>query len=98
MTQFYDARGNAVGYVCGRYIHAMNGSAIGQLNGTHVHKLTGGYVGELHKHMVLDKHLGNYGNIGNPGNPGNAGNPGNPGNRGAVNYGYPDVFHKLLEE
>lgn len=47
--------------------------------------------------MVVDKHLGNFGNIGNPGNPGNAGNPGNPGNRGAVNYGYRDVFHKLLE-
>jgi hypothetical protein len=47
--------------------------------------------------MVVNKYLGNYGNIGNPGNPGNAGNPGNPGNRGSLNYGYPDVFHKLLE-
>ena len=47
--------------------------------------------------MVVDKHLGNYGNIGNPGNPGNPGSPGNPGNRGAVNYGYPDVFQRLLD-
>jgi hypothetical protein len=33
-----------------------------------------------------------------PGNPGNPGHPGNPGNRGAVNYGYPDVFDNLLED
>ncbi len=45
---------------------------------------------------LVDKHLGNFGNIGNSGNPGNAGNPGNPRNRGSVNYGYTDVFHKLL--
>ena len=98
MTDYiYDRSGNAVGFVRGRYIHSMQGKAIGQINGTHVHKLTGAYVGELHQDMVLDKHLGNYGNIGNPGNPGNPGSPGNPGNRGAVNYGYPDVFPKLLE-
>ena len=36
-TYLYDARGNAVGYVRGKYIHAMNGSAIGQINGSHVH-------------------------------------------------------------
>lgn len=47
--------------------------------------------------MIVDQHLGDYGNIGNPGNPGNPGSPGNPGNRGAVNYGYQDVFHKLIE-
>ena len=52
------------------------------------------YVGELHKDMVVNKHLGNYGNIGISGNPSNAGNP---GNRGAANYGYPDVFDRLLD-
>ena len=36
------------------------------------------------------------GNPGNPGNPGSPGNPGNPGNRGAVNYGFPDVWRQLL--
>jgi hypothetical protein len=98
MTDYlYDTRGNAVGFIKGRYIHSMRGTAIGQINGTHVHKLSGPYVGELHKDMVVDKHLGNYGNIGNPGNPGNPGSPGNPGNRGAVNYGYPDVFQRLLD-
>ena len=89
MTNYlYNSRGNAVGYIRDKYIHAMNGQVIGQINGTHVHKLSGQHVGELYKDMVVDKHLGNYGNIGNPGNP---------DNRGAVNYGYPDVSHKLLE-
>jgi hypothetical protein len=98
MIQYiYDARGAAVAYVQGRYIHSMRGQAVGQIvNGTHVHKISGQYIGELYRDMVVDRHLGNRGNVGNPGNPGNAGNPGNPGNRGAVNYGYPDVSHKLL--
>jgi hypothetical protein len=92
----YDSRGSAVGFWRGKYVYALNGTPIGQLNGCHVHKLSGQYVGELHKDMVVDKHLGNLGNIGNSGNPGNPGHPGNPSNRGAVNYGFPDVFHKLL--
>lgn len=93
----YDETGNAVGYILGNYVYALNGSAVGQLSASHVHKLSGQYVGELHEDMVVDKHMGSLGNIGNPGNPGNAGNPGNPGNRGAVNYGYRDVFHGLLK-
>ncbi len=70
---------------------------MGQLRGTHVHKLSGDYVGELDHDMVVDKHLGSFGNIGHPGHPGSFGHPGHPGNRGARNYGYPDVFQKLLE-
>jgi hypothetical protein len=92
----YDSAGRAVGFWRSRFVYTLRGAPIGQIRGTHVHKLSGEYVGELYKDMVVDRHLGNLGNIGNPGNPGNAGNPGNPGNRGAVNYGYPDVFHKLL--
>ena len=79
-----------------RYIYKLNGTPIGQLKDTHVHRLSGEYVGELYKDMVVDKHLGNLGNIGNPGNPGSPGSPGNPGSRGGVNYGYPDVWEKLL--
>jgi len=94
----YDQRGSAVGFWRSGYIYALSGKPIGQLNGKHVHKLSGSYVGELHKDMVVGKNVGNPGNIGNPGNPGNPGSPGNPGNRGRVNYGYPDVFPKLLED
>jgi hypothetical protein len=86
-----------VGFWEDKYVYALNGTPIGQLDGEHVHKLKGPYVGELYKDMVVDKHIGNLGNIVHPGNPGNPGHPGHPGNRGAVNYGYPDVFEKLLE-
>jgi hypothetical protein len=86
MTDYiYDGGGRPVGFWRGRYVYALNGTPIGQLNGTHVHKLSGSYIGELHQDMLVDKHLGNLGNIGNP------------GNRGAINYGYQDVFHKLTE-
>jgi len=93
----YNSGGQAVRFWRGKYVYDLTGNPIGQINGTHVHGLSGEYVGELHKDMVVDKHVGNPGNIGNPGNPGNAGTPGNPGNRGAVNYGYGDVFRRLLE-
>lgn len=95
MTDYiYGARGNAVGFIRGRYIHDIRtGRAIGQLKGTHVHKLGGSYVGELQDQMVV-RGGANYGNIGNPGNPGNPGTPGNPGNRGSRSAN--DVFETLL--
>lgn len=98
MDYIYNSHGDAVGYISENFIHEIHGRAIGQINNkTHVHKLSGNYIGELFEDMVVDMGYGNLGNIGNPGNPGNAGNPGNPGNRGSLNYGYPDVFQKLLE-
>ncbi len=70
------------------YIYNSHGQAVGFWSGRYVYKLNGTPVGQIN----------GIGNIGHPGNPGNAGNPGNPGNRGAVNYGYRDVFEKLLED
>lgn len=97
MTAYiYDAQGEPVGFHRDRFIYRLDGTPIGQLNGTHVHKLSGEYVGELYEDMVVDRYSWDLGNIGSPGNPGNGGNPGNPGNRGAFNYGYPDIFAKLL--
>jgi hypothetical protein len=97
INYLYNQYGNAVGFITGMFIYDMSGNAVGQINnGTHVHKLSGSYVGEIYKDMVVDMHMGNLGNVGNPGNPGNMGNPGNPGNRGGANYGYEDVFDKLL--
>lgn len=97
MSYLYDSSGNAVGFWKNKYVYALNGTPIGQISGTHVHKLSGSYVGELHKDMIVNMHLGNLGNIGNPGNPGSPGSPGNPGNRGALNYGFLDVFADLLK-
>lgn len=98
MPQFiYDKRGNPLGYINKKFIFTLRGQAIGQLNGAHVHKLSGAYVGELYKDMVVDKNIGDFGNIGHPGDPGNPGSFGIPTNRGVLNYGYPDVSHKLLD-
>lgn len=93
----YNSFGQAVGFWHRGYVYDLNGRPIGQINGTHVHKLSGKYVGELYKDMVVDKRIGDLRSIGNSGVPGKMECPSNPGNRGAVNYGFPDVFGKLLE-
>lgn len=98
MPQFlYDTYGNPVGYINENFIHTLGGTPVGQVNDTHVHKLTGEYVGELYMDMVVDMNLGDLGNIGHGGNPGNPGFFGIPENRGAVETGYTDVFHKLID-
>jgi hypothetical protein len=84
----YDANGDSVGFWRERFVFELNGNPVGQLRGTHVHKLSGDYVGELDHGVVVDKHLGSFGSIGHPGHS---------GNRGVRNYGYPEVFQKLLE-
>jgi hypothetical protein len=46
----YDQRGNAVGYVRGRYIHEMSGRAVGQLAASHnptLWKVSPGLVAKL---------------------------------------------------
>src|SRR5688572_16913344 len=94
---FYDRSGEAVGFRSGEYIYTMSGDAIAFIQGTHVHKLSGPYVGELHRDMVVNEYLSNPGSIGHVGNPGKLPRADNPGNRGPMDYGYPDVFHKLFE-
>lgn len=95
MTNYiYNSHGSAVGFWRPSLCVRIGWNTGGPLRDTHGHKTTGEYVGELYKDMVVDRHLGNLGNAGNPGSPGS---PGNPGNRGAVNYGYPDVFEELLK-
>ncbi len=97
MTQFiYDENGNAVGFRLNPYIFDINGDPVGQIIGTHVFDLSGKYAGEFYKDMIVDRNM-NLGNVSAQKPPGNVGSSGNPGNRGAVNYGYPDVFYKLLE-
>lgn len=96
VNYIYNAKGVVVGFWSGKYIYKIDGTPIGQLDGNHVHRISGQYVGELFKDMIVNKNLGSFGSIGSSGSPGSYGNPGNPGNRGSVNYGYPDVFDKLL--
>lgn len=94
----YDRSGEAVGVQQGDYIFDMDGEAIGFVQQTHVYSLGGDYVGELFNDMVVDQWLSNPGNMGRVGNPGKVPRPDRPINRGPMDYGYPDVFYKLLEE
>jgi hypothetical protein len=92
----YDARGNAVGFVRGRFIHTMEGAAVGQLSGTRVHKMSGQYVGELFDCMVVDQYRGDYSSIGRFDNHASAGRPVKPGSRGYRGGPHADVFNALL--
>jgi hypothetical protein len=93
----YNAQGEAVGTVVGQYIYAMNGTPIGYLESTHVYRLDGPYVGELYRDMIVDQWLTNPGGIGRVLDPGKIPPSDNPGSRGPMEYGYPDVFYKLVD-
>ncbi len=98
MTNYlYNSRGQPVGFWRGRYIYTLRGKPVGQIRGTHVHKLSGQYVGVLHRDMVVKRNICNQANIGRCRNPGNPDSLSNPGNRGAVSYGFADVFHRLTK-
>ncbi|MBM4277059.1 MAG: hypothetical protein FJ130_04135 [Deltaproteobacteria bacterium] len=92
----FDKDGNAVGVRLDPYIFDLEGNPIGQLLNNYVFTLSGKYIGEFHKDMILDKNI-NPGNVSPQINVGKIREFRNPGNRGKVDYGYPDVFHRLLE-
>jgi len=94
----YDRSGDAVGVRHGEYIYDMDGEAIGWVQGSHVYRLGGDYVGELFQDMVVDQWLSNPGAMGRITNPGRIPRPDRPVGRGPLDYGYPDMFFKLLEE
>jgi hypothetical protein len=98
LNYLYDRSGEPVGIRQGEYIYDMGGEAIGYLQSTHVYTLSGSYVGELYNDMVVDQWLSNPGSIGAVGNPGRIPPPDRPFNRGPMDYGYKDVFARLLEE
>ena len=94
---FFDRSGEAVGIRQGDYVYDLQGYAIGYIQGSHVYKLSGDYVGELYQDMVVDQWLSNPGSIGVIVNPGRISPIDRPPPRGAVDYGYPDRFFKLLD-
>jgi 4-fold beta-flower domain-containing protein len=97
MKYLYDRRGDAVAYVEGQYVFSMDGAPTGYVEGAHVYRISGEYVGELFRDMVVDQYLSNPGGIGRVIDPGRAFPAENPGSRGAFDYGFPDVIHKLFE-
>lgn len=94
----YDRSGEGVGIKAGEYIYDLSGEAIGFVQSTHVYRMSGEYVGELYQDMVVDQWLSNPGSMGRVSNPGRIPRPDPPISRGTMDYGYPDVFSKLLED
>ena len=100
MTMYvYHADGHPVGFLFSSFIHDLEGTALGRVLGSHVYRLDGTYVGEFHKETVVAKPvLGNTRDLGPIPAPAKLDGPGTSfSRRGLVNYGYPDVFHRLYE-
>jgi hypothetical protein len=100
MTMYvYHADGHPVGFLFGTFIHDLDGGPLGRILGSHVFRIDGTYVGEFHKETVVAKPvLGNTNPIQPMTPPPPVPSPGASfSRRGLVNYGYPDVFHRLYE-
>jgi len=95
----YHAEGHPVGFLFSTFIHDLEGNPLGRVLGSHVFRLDGRYVGEFHKETVVAKPvLANVRDIAPMKAPAKQASPGiSFSRRGLVNYGYPDMFHKLCE-
>lgn len=100
MTMYvYHADGHPVGFLFSTFIHDLEGNPLGRILGSHVYRIDGTYVGEFHKETVVAKPvIGNTRDIQPLPLPAKLEGPGGSfSRRGLVNYGYPDVFHRLYE-
>ncbi|MDQ3140378.1 MAG: hypothetical protein M3Q15_06595 [Pseudomonadota bacterium] len=100
MTMYvYHADGHPVGFLFSTFIHDMNGHPLGRVLGSHVYRIDGSYVGEFHKETVVEKPLPTGRRDIQPmAMPNKLESPGPSfSRRGLVDYGYPDVFHRLYE-
>jgi hypothetical protein len=94
----YQTDGHPVGFRFSNFIHDLEGRPLGRILGTHVYRLDGSYVGELFKDSVVDKPAPPVRPIQAIAPPPSIPSPGTGfQRRGLVNYGYPDVFHRLYE-
>lgn len=100
MTMYvYHADGHPVGFLFSSFIHDLEGTPLGRILGSHVYRLDGVYVGEFHKETVVAKPvIGNTRDLAAIAAPAKLDGPGiSFSRRGLVNYGYPDVFHRLYD-
>lgn len=98
MTMYvYHAEGHPVGFLFSTFIHDLDGHPLGRILGSHVYRLDGSYVGEFHKETVVAKPVAaGTRDIQPIAAPPKLPSPGfSFSRRGIVNYGYPDVFHRL---
>ncbi|HWH17917.1 MAG TPA: hypothetical protein VNT77_06215 [Allosphingosinicella sp.] len=100
MTMYvYHADGHPVGFLFSTFIHDLDGTPLGRILGSHVYRLDGVYVGEFHKETVVSKPVeAGARDIAPMRTPPRQPSPGiSFSRRGLVNYGFPDVFHRLYE-
>ena len=97
MTMYiYHAEGHPVGVLSGYFIHDLDGIPLGRIIGSRVHRLDGEYVGELFKETVVAKPVHHPRAAAPMAAPARISTP-SPTfrRRGLVDYGYPDMFHRL---
>jgi hypothetical protein len=98
MSDFiFSETGRVQGFRIGAYIHDMGGRAIGRVSAERVYRLDGSYVGEVLRNMVVEKPVGARRNLPPVDYPGDAAIPALDSSRGGGSFGFPDVFHRLLE-
>lgn len=100
MTMYvYHAEGHPVGFLFSTFIHDLDGNPLGRILGSHVYRLDGTYVGEFHKETVVAKPVSaSVRDIQPMATPAKLPSPGiSFSRRGLVNYGFPDVFHRLYD-
>lgn len=100
MTMYvYHADGHPVGFLFSTFIHDLEGHPLGRVLGSHVYRIDGTYVGEFHKETVVQKPTpAATRDIQPMPAPRKLDSPGVTfSRRGLVNYGYPDVFHRLYD-
>lgn len=98
MTAYiYHVEGYAQGFTLGKYVYDLKGRAIGWVSADRVYRLDGLYVGELFKGMIVEKPVGVRTNLAPIVAPEAIPPPVGTGPRTTMSYGYPDVFHMLLE-
>jgi hypothetical protein len=94
----YSTEGEPVGFLYETFIHDLDGAPLGRIIGSRVHRLDGAYVGEWYKEMVVERPSVRPRALPPVAPPPHRVSPGPSWRRRAVvDYGYPDIFHRLRQ-
>jgi hypothetical protein len=92
----YSTGGDPIGFLFETSIYDLGGTPLGRIIGSRVHRFDGSYVGEWHKENVVERPSGRpraLPPVAVP--PRRPPAPASWRRRAVVDYGYPDVFHRL---
>jgi hypothetical protein len=92
----YSTEGEPVGFLYETFIHDLDGTPLGRIIGSRVHRFDGSYVGEWYKDTVVERPGVSARQLPPMAPPPRRVSPGSSWRRrGVVDYGYPDIFHRL---